>query len=127
MNHALANHVFEGVSVINSKQVARERTALVASGHKRSRPNPLVSVVWFSQVVTCRHLVGNARLGLIKVPVQKVCDVLQATFKIGVIGGDVKVKQGKMIARTIDWDLGDVNFEKFSSNQVLFESHLGFD
>jgi hypothetical protein len=52
---------------------------------------------------------------------------LQAAFDVGVVGGNVKVQQGQKIVRVCEGNLGDVQFEKFSSNQVLFESHLGGD
>jgi hypothetical protein len=62
-----------------------------------------------------------------KVSFQKTHNVLQAAFDVGVVGGNVKVQQGQKIVRVCEGNLGNVQFEKVSSNQVLFESHLGGD
>jgi hypothetical protein len=101
---------------------------LVSSGNKRSRPNSLVTVVGSSQVVAGRHLKGDGRLILhFKVSFQKNHNVLQAAFNVRVVGRNVKVQQGQKILRVCEGNLGNVQLEKVSSNQVLFESHFGSD
>ena len=91
---------------------------MIASSHKRSGPKSFFSGVGFLKVVAGGDLVGELRLGSLKVSVEKRDDVGEAGFDVGMVSGNVEVKKGQEILRIFDCDLGNVNFEEISSSLV---------